>query len=217
MGASPEYRVVFDIGQRIPSTFVLVAALGLLAAIVIGLAVPRWRSATRGRLPAVALISAVLLVVAALLAGMVIGAVFLGIWVVVGLTLVLVFENPDVRETVGWRRGPPGAATGVFVAISLTMASIFGLVGLPAIALTARLREGAGEVLQGPITAYRADSKRDCFDVADREFCVSEANVTPGFSQQQMTGSPLATGAIVRLTVFGTLIARVEIAMPVAP
>lgn len=85
---------------------------------------------------------------------------------------------------------------------------------LPAIGLSRQLTDGQAEVIEGPVTIYLevGGGKNECISVADRQFCYSDWDLTPGFNRTRALGGPIRDGLQVRLRAIGDTIVRLEVA-----
>lgn len=205
------YRVVFDVSERLPAIALGVGAAVLLAGLILAgiLAfdrlLPRWTFV----LAAGGFLAAATALVQRNTTMLLIVALFLV------FTLAAELSERPVEGVGRRRRTPPGGA-GVGVGLfMLVFAAFVGLAMIPAISLAGQLADGQAVVVEGPVR-IEDFGKSECIDVADRRFCYSNANVSPGFNRMRGLDGPLRDGMPVRLSVIGDTIVRVEVADPPA-
>jgi hypothetical protein len=143
---------------------------------------------------------------------------FVTAWALSSALVVALNEWRGPRFQWSGRAGGKYAPAGTFAVMwaigLLVVAGGVGAAQTGAVGLSQRLAEGRVTVLVGRISSYYSapQGKNDCLSVQDHRFCFSDWQITPGFNRTQFFGSPLRDGTMVRLSVAGDTIARVELA-----
>ena len=212
----PAFSRAFDVSERIPMVLAGCVSLLLLGVALILFAVPRWRAGLLRRWWLAVIAVVPLYVIVSAQAHMVWPFLWGAGWVAIGAANELRGQRFQWSPRLGNATAPPGSL-GILAAGGLLAFSLFeGLSQYQAPALAAQLERGQAIVLSGPVEGYvevAPAGKNDCFSVAKRRFCVSDWILTsPGFRQTKSSGTPLANGEVVRLSVIGNAIVRVEIA-----
>jgi len=205
------YRVIFDIGDRIPDIWLGAAALVIL---VFVLFVGAWDvDSLLARWPLV-LGSAVALVA---IEGLVdqLRITVLGSLLVAGL--IAAAERYVIPMPTSNRRMPPAGAAGLLVGtFMLIYAAGSGLSKIPAMWLGPQLAQGRVDVVEGIVTVdFEAGGGRtECIAVAARRFCYSDLSTDPGFNRTRPLGGPMRDGLQVRISSVGQTIVRLEVSDP---
>lgn len=211
------FRTVFDVRDLLPDVVIGWVALAVLVFLIGALLLPDARPVILRRWWLSAAVAVVLLVGEAVRHP--------SDWWIVGIGLLLIILGTlSERHGAGLRLrsshdvmfAPPGSAAVAGAGFLLFFAGILGAAESGAIGLSQQLAAGQTTALVGPVQDYVAgpDGKQDCFTVSDRQFCFSDYEVTPGFSNTQSFGSPVRNGELVRINAVGDTIVRLEIAQP---
>ncbi len=218
MISEPAFRTVFDVSERIPIVIAGWISLLLLGVSIVTFAVPSWRAALLRRwwLALVAVVPLYTIVSAQ--SHMIWPFVWGAAWVMIGAANEVRGKRLRWSPRLGGSVAAPGTTGLIAAAVLLAFALLGGLSQHQAPALLAQLNAGDATVLSGRVQGYVEVSpagKNDCFSVAERRFCVSDWILdTPGFRQTKFSGTPIADGDLVRLSVIGNAIVRVEVAAP---
>jgi hypothetical protein len=205
-----EYRVIFDVTDRVPDialgaiALVLFAGLGAAALLNLETVLARW--------PLVLTAGAVLLALEAVVDRqlLVLGFCAFAFIIAAGSEL----QNRRRPETGARKRLPAGGGATMFGVFLLAFAVFFGLPMISAIGLSQQLAEGRAEVVEGPVAIdfEVGGGKNECIRVAARRFCYSDWILTPGFNRTRALGGPLRDGLQVRISSIGDTIVRLEAA-----
>jgi hypothetical protein len=205
-----EYRVVFDVADRVPDitlgaiALVLFAGLGVAALLNLDAVLVRW--------PLVLIAGAGLLALEAVVDRqlLVLGFCAFAFIIAAGSEL----QHRRMPEVGGTKGLPPGGGATMLGAFLLVFATFFGLPMISAIGLSQQLADGRAEVVEGPVTIdfEVGGGKNECIHVAARRFCYSDWILTPGFNRTRALGGPMENGLQVRVSSIGDTIVRVEAA-----
>jgi len=208
------FHRVFDVSERIPNVVIGWLALVMLGAFVITLLVPGWRAWLLSRWWLLPMVAGPMFVVVSVRE--------LGLWVLVwGIAFVAICAASELRGTrlrwsprLGGSEAPAGFVGLISGLVLLAGAAFGGVSQTGAVSLWRQLEAGQGVVLIGPVQDYvevAPAGNNDCFSVENRRFCLSNWVMTPGFRETRFSGTPLSDGEIVRLSVIGEAIVRVEV------
>ena len=206
------YRLVFDVAQRIPEIAVVIAATILLFGVI---AAGLWAFAELVNAWRQIAVASLTLAVVELVLEQSRSGLF-------PLAFGLIGVGAEVARTrvegLDQFRTPRGAIATLTCTFLLVWTAGTGLGKFGAIDLTNRLNAGEAQVLEGPVTQFSEVAlKSECFAVQGRQFCYSDAVVTPGFSRTRAYGGPINPGMSVRVWAIGETIVRLEIASTDAP
>lgn len=204
------YRVIFDVADRLPDIALGATALVLFAGV--GVAALWDLDALLARWPLVLTAGAGLLALESIVDRRPLVVGFGVFAVAIGAGSELYNRRvPAAQRQKGLPLGGTGTMLGTFL---LVFAMVLGLPMISAIGLSHQLAEGRAEVAEGPVTIdfEVGGGKNECISVADRRFCYSDWEITPGFNRTRALGGPMRDGLQVRISSIGDTIVRVEVA-----
>jgi hypothetical protein len=219
--SDPVFSTAFDVGERIPMVVAGWVSLLLLGFAVIVFAVPTWRAVLLRRWWLALMAVVPLYAIVSAQAHMIWPFLWGTGWAIAGAANELRGERFRWSPRLGGSAAPAGTIGMIAAGGLLAVALLEGLSQHVAPALLAQLNAGQATVLSGQVEGYvevAPAGKNDCFSVAERRFCVSDWNLTtPGFRQTKFSGTPIANGDLVRLSVIGNTIVRVEVVVSTTP